>query len=139
MKARQVGAILLIAGSGIVLNTSQAQQQMEMHGITRTDLQRHDLSIPGQEAVQTRVDFAPGAAFSMHRHPGEEIVYVLEGSIEYEVEGQPPQIINAGGVLFIPAMVPHAAKNVGNVTAAEVGTYVVEKGKPLVELVSEIR
>ncbi|TGT54339.1 cupin domain-containing protein, partial [Mesorhizobium sp. M2E.F.Ca.ET.166.01.1.1] len=60
-----------------------------MHGITRTDLQRHDLSVPGQEAVQTRVEFAPGAAFPMHRHPGEEVVYVLEGSIEYEVEGQP--------------------------------------------------
>jgi quercetin dioxygenase-like cupin family protein len=135
MKARQIGAIILIAGSGIVSNTTWAQQTEQMPGIMRTDLQRHDLSIPGQEAVQTRVDFAPGAAFPVHRHPGEEIVYVLEGSIEYEVEGQPPQIINAGGVLFIPAMVPHAAKNVGTVTAAEVGTYVVEKGKPLVELV----
>ena len=135
MKARQIGAIILIAGSGIVSNTTWAQQTEQMPGIMRTDLQMHDLSIPGQEAVQTRVDFAPGAAFPVHRHPGEEIVYVLEGSIEYEVEGQPPQIINAGGVLFIPAMVPHAAKNVGTVTAAEVGTYVVEKGKPLVELV----
>jgi hypothetical protein len=28
----------------------------------------------------------------------------------------------------------HAAKNVGNVNAAELGTYVVEKGKQLVEL-----
>lgn len=135
MKVRQVGAFLLIAGSGIALNTSRAQQMEQMPGITRTDLQRHDLSVPGQEAVQTRVDFAPGAAFPMHRHPGEEIVYVLKGSIEYEVEGQPSQIIDAGSGLFIPAMVPHAAKNVGSVTAAEVGTYVVEKGKPLVELV----
>jgi quercetin dioxygenase-like cupin family protein len=50
-----------------------------MLGITRTDLQRHDLRVPGQEAVQTRVDFAPGATFPMHRHHGEEIVYVLEG------------------------------------------------------------
>lgn len=135
MKARQIGAIILIAGSGTVFNTTWAQQTEQMPGIKRTDLQRHDLSIPGQEAVQTRVDFAPGAAFPMHRHPGEEIVYVLEGSIEYELEGKPPQIINAGGVLFVPAMVPHAAKNVSTVNAAEVGTYVVEKGKPLVELV----
>jgi quercetin dioxygenase-like cupin family protein len=33
-----------------------------------------------------RVDFAPGAAFGKHRHPGEEIVYVIEGSLEYQVE-----------------------------------------------------
>jgi len=69
-----------------------------MLGITRTDLQRHDLSVPGQEALDA-VDFAPGAVFPMHRHHGEEIVYVLEGSIEYEVEGQPSQIINAGSAL----------------------------------------
>ncbi|ESX51836.1 cupin [Mesorhizobium sp. LSHC422A00] len=136
MKARQIGAIILIAASGVVFNATWAQQTEQMPGIRRTDLQRHDLSIPGQETIQTRVDFAPGAAFPVHRHPGEEIVYVLAGSIEYEVEGQRPQIIDAGGVLFIPAMVPHAAKNVGTVTAAEVGTYVVEKGKPLVELVN---
>ncbi|MER8898367.1 cupin domain-containing protein [Mesorhizobium sp. M0676] len=135
MKARQIGAIILIAGSGVVFNATWAQQTKQMPGIKRTDLQRHDLSIPGQEAIQTRVDFAPGAAFPGHRHPGEEIVYVLAGSIEYEVEGQRPQIINTGGVPFIPAMVPHAAKNVGTVNAAGVGTYVVEKGKPLVELV----
>ncbi|PBB69265.1 cupin [Mesorhizobium sp. WSM4312] len=135
MNARLIGAILLIAGSSIGLNASRAQQLEQMPGIKRTDLQRHDISVPGHEAIQTRVDFAPGAAFPMHRHPGEEVIYVIEGSIEYEVEGQPAVTVDAGGVLFVPAMVAHAAKNVGTVTAAEVGTYVVEKGKPLVELV----
>jgi mannose-6-phosphate isomerase-like protein (cupin superfamily) len=43
--------------------------------------------------------------------------------------------VKAGGVLFIPAGVPHAARNVGTVNAAEVGTYVVKKGWPLVTLV----
>ena len=50
---------------------------------TRTDLQRHDLSIPGRETVQVRVDFDPGATAPKHTHPGEEIVYVLEGTLEY--------------------------------------------------------
>jgi len=132
---RMILAILLIAGSGFALNLAQAQQGQEMTGIKRTDLQQHDLTIPGREAIQTRVDFAPGAAFPKHRHPGEEIIHVIEGSIEYDVEGQPPVTVKAGGVLFIPAGTPHAAKNVGSVDAAELGTYVVEKGKPLVTLV----
>ena len=103
--------------------------------IARTDLQRHDLSAPGREVVQVRVDFAPGAEFGRHRHPGEEIVYVLEGRLEYRIEGAPPITLGAGEVLFIPARAVHSAKNVGSGNGAELATYVVEKGKPLLELV----
>jgi quercetin dioxygenase-like cupin family protein len=104
-------------------------------GSTRTDLQRHDLSIPGHEAIQARVDIEPGVAFPSHRHPGEEIIYVLSGTLEYQLEGKPPATLKAGDVLFVPAGTAHSAKNVGNVTASELATYVVEKGKPLVEFV----
>ncbi|WP_456618613.1 MULTISPECIES: cupin domain-containing protein [unclassified Bradyrhizobium] len=103
-------------------------------GVTRTDLQRHDLSAPGREAIQVRVDLAPGVAFGRHTHPGEEIIYVLTGAIEYEVEGRAPVTLKAGDVLFIPAGTVHAAKNVGNDTASELATYIVEKDKPLLTL-----
>jgi quercetin dioxygenase-like cupin family protein len=69
-----------------------------------------------------------------HRHPGEEIIYVLEGTLEYEVEGKPPVTLKAGDVLFIPYGTVHSARNPGSVNAAELATYVVEKGKPLLEL-----
>jgi quercetin dioxygenase-like cupin family protein len=132
MKITRIAAIAgLLVGSALTLHAPAAQQP----GTKRTDLQRHDISIPGYEAVQARVDFAPGAVFPKHKHPGEEIIYVIEGSIEYDVEGQPPVTVNAGGVLFIPAGTIHSAKNVGTVNAAELGTYVVEKGKPLVTIV----
>jgi quercetin dioxygenase-like cupin family protein len=111
--------------------TAQAQQG----GIGRVDLQRHDLSVPGREAVQVRVDFEPGAAFGAHTHPGEEIIYVLEGALEYVVEGKPPVTLHAGEVLFIPAGTVHAAKNVGSGPAKELATYVLEKGKPPLTLV----
>lgn len=104
-------------------------------GTTRTDLQRHDLSIAGREVWQLRSDFATGASFPRHRHPGEEIIYVLEGTIEYDVDGKPPVTLKAGDVLFVPYGVVHAAKNAGSTPAAELGTYVVEKGKPLTEFV----
>ncbi|WP_370663133.1 cupin domain-containing protein [Massilia antarctica] len=38
--------------------------------------------------VEVRVDFAPGAAFPKHSHPGGEIAYVLSGSIAYELNGK---------------------------------------------------
>jgi quercetin dioxygenase-like cupin family protein len=78
-----------------------------------------------------RVDFAPGAVAPRHTHPGEEIIYVLEGALEYEVEGRAPVTLRAGEVLFIPARTIHAARNVGRGNGAELATYVVEKGKPL--------
>ena len=129
--ARVMAAAALIAGSIFAVSVAQAQQA----GIKRTDLQRHDLSVPGHEAIQVRVDFDPGAAFGKHTHPGEEIIYVLEGSLEYEVEGKPPMTLKAGDVLFIPAGTIHAAKNAGSTTASELATYVVEKGKPLLTLI----
>ena len=102
-------------------------------GSTRTDLQRHDLSLAGREVLQARVDFAPGASFPAHRHPGEEIIYVLEGTLEYEVEGRPPVTLGAGDVLFVPAGAFHSARNVGTTPGSELATYVLEKGKPLTE------
>jgi quercetin dioxygenase-like cupin family protein len=123
-----------LAVSALMATTIPAAQGQPA-GIQRTDLQRHDLSIPGHEAIQVRVDIEPGVAFPSHRHPGEEIIYVLAGQLEYQVEGKPPATLKAGDVLFIPARTVHSAKNVGNVTASELATYVVEKDKPLVDLV----
>jgi quercetin dioxygenase-like cupin family protein len=122
----------LIVGTGLGVHLVRAQQP----GIKRTDLQQHDLSIPGREVVQVRVDFSPGVAFGRHTHPGDEIVYVLEGSLEYEVDGRPTATLKAGGVLFVPAGTIHAAKNVGSGNGAELATYVVAKGKPLVVMVN---
>jgi quercetin dioxygenase-like cupin family protein len=118
----------LMVGSGLTLYVVRAQQS----GTKRTELQRHDLSAPGREVVQVRIDFAPGAVAPRHSHPGEEIIYVIEGSLEYQVDGRPPVTLKAGEVLFVPAGAIHAAKNVGGGNGAELATYVVEKGRPLV-------
>jgi quercetin dioxygenase-like cupin family protein len=40
-----------------------------------------------------------------------------------------------GEVLFVPAGVIHSAKNVGSGNAAELATYLVEKGQPLLTIV----
>ena len=48
---------------------------------------------------------------------------------------KPPVTLKAGDVLFIPAGTIHAARNVGSGNGAELATYVVDKGKPLVVMV----
>jgi quercetin dioxygenase-like cupin family protein len=130
MKTTMIMAIL-IAGGGLPPDKAQSQQQ----GSKRTELQRHDLSIPGREVIQVRVDFDSGYVAPRHTHFGEEIIYVLEGTLEYQVEGRPPTTYKAGDVLFVPAGAIHSVKNVGSGNGAELATYVVEKGKPLITLV----
>lgn len=125
-----LAGVVLIAVSGLALNVAQSQQS----GIKRTDLLRHELSVPGREVIQVRVDFAPGVAFPPHSHPGEEIAYVIEGELEYRLEGRPPVTLKAGEAMFIPAGAVHAARNAGSANAAELATYLVEKGKPLLAL-----
>jgi quercetin dioxygenase-like cupin family protein len=121
----------LIVGTGLSLPETPFQQP----GVKRTDLQRHDLSAAGREVIQVRVELAPGVVFGKHTHPGEEVIYMLEGSLEYEVEGKPRITLRAGDVLFIPARAIHSARNTGSSNGAELATYVVEKGKQLLTMV----
>ena len=123
MNMTRMMVAVLIAGSGLLLHVTHAQQP----GIKRTDALRHDLGVPGREVIQVRVDFDPGVAFGKHSHPGAEVAYVLEGTLEYQLEGEPPVTLKAGEALFIPAGTIHAAKNVGTGNAAELATYIVEK------------
>jgi quercetin dioxygenase-like cupin family protein len=104
----------------------------QIPGLTRTDLQQHDLSAPGREVIQNRVEISPDAPVVRHWHPGEEIIYVLEGSLEYQIDGEAPTTVETGEVFFVRAEAVHAVKNIGGGNAAELATYVVEKGKPLV-------
>ena len=124
--SRIIALAALVAASAWAPQAALAQE-----GITRTNLQRHDLSAPGREVVQVLVGFGPGATAPRHSHPGEELVYVVEGVLEYRLDGRPPVTVRAGEVLFIPSGVVHAVRNVGTGRAVELATYVVEKGKPL--------
>jgi quercetin dioxygenase-like cupin family protein len=112
--------------------SSTAQQAP---GITRTDLQQHDLSVPGREVIQNRVEISPEAPAYKHFHYGEEIIYVLEGELEYQIEGEPTRTVKAGEALMVPAKAVHAVTSVGGRNGTELATFVVEKGKPLITLV----
>ena len=106
----------------------------QVPGIDRTDLQEHDLSIPGRIVIQNHVELSPDAPAVRHKHPGEEIIYVLEGELEYAIDGLAPKTYSAGEALMVPAEAVHSVRNVGSSNAAELATYVVEKGKPFIVL-----
>jgi quercetin dioxygenase-like cupin family protein len=125
-------SVALTAFAGV----SQAQEPAKswQTGIHRTDLLKRDLDVSGREVIQVLVDIDPGVSSPKHSHPGVEVAYVLEGTFEYQLEGQPPVTLKAGESLYIPAGTAHVAKNVGAGKASELATYIVKKGVPAVEL-----
>ncbi|NKL32652.1 cupin domain-containing protein [Rhizobium leguminosarum bv. viciae] len=124
MKMIQAMALALVLGGAAAAHAEQP--------IQRTDLIKNDIDVPGHEVVQVRVDIAPGVLAPNHSHPGEEVAFVIEGTLEYQLEGSEPVTLKAGQSLFIPSGVVHSAKNVGSGKASELATYIVRKGAPLV-------
>ena len=94
-------------------------------------LQDQAVGATDSHAVQVIAEFVPGGAAGKHTHPGEELGYVLEGTLQLEIRGQPPRTLNAGEVFFIPAGVVHDGRNIGAGPAKVLAIYVVEKGKPV--------
>jgi quercetin dioxygenase-like cupin family protein len=103
----------------------------QQNGFKRTVIQQADLSAPGREATTAIVEFQPGGTVGRHTHPGEEVGYILEGSILLEQDGKPAVTLAAGKTFFIPAGTVHNATNKGSTQARVLANYIVEKGKPL--------
>ena len=115
----------------LALTALAAALYAQQPGFTRKVLQDQDVSVSDRHAVQVVAQFAPGATAGKHTHPGEELGYVLEGTLQLEVAGQPPRTLKAGEAFFIPAGVVHDGRNTGAGPAKVLATYVVEKGKPV--------
>ncbi len=109
----------------------RAQQAPAQTGFKRTPVQQADLSVAGKEVVQAVAEIQPGAESGRHTHPGEEVAYVLEGTITLEIQGKPAATKKAGEGFVIPPSTVHNAKNAGGSVAKVLGTYIIDKGKPV--------
>jgi quercetin dioxygenase-like cupin family protein len=64
--------------------------------------------ISGEKAMVAQVFIAKGGIVPLHHHESEQITYILEGALEFELEGR-RIVVHAGEVLHIPSNVPHTA------------------------------
>ncbi len=86
---------------------------------------------PGFVTIVMAVELEPGFVVGRHTHPGIESGYVVEGSVDLPIEGQPTRTYKAGDAFQVPPNTPHAGAKTGDQKVRIVSTYVVEKGKPL--------
>lgn len=134
MKRHEIIVAAALIATTSLTSLAARSEEPRLGDIKRTHLMKEALSAPGREVVQVRVEFPPGVVAVRHSHPGEELVYLIEGELEYRLDGTPPVILKAGDVLLIPHGIHHEVKNVGSGNASELATYIVETGKPLLTL-----
>ena len=92
---------------------------------------QHDLPIPGYVAGIASVEVPPGGREGRHTHPGPLYVYVQDGAITVETEGQPTRSYKAGDTFFIEGGRTHEGINYGSVTYKSLTSFVIPKGQPL--------
>ena len=104
--------------------------------LKRTELQHRTSSIPGREIVQVLTEIPVGVESGWHIHPGEEVGYILAGTVQMMIEGQPTLTLRAGDPFLMPPRTPHNALDVGPGTGRMLSTYIVEADQPLATFVS---
>lgn len=119
-----VGIALGVIGT----QTVDAQQEpMKRTVLIRTDL----AGIQGKEAILVLVEFAPGAVTAFHYHSGEELAYLLEGTVSMEMKDTSPITFKPGDTFHLPPKQVHRVKNLSATTPAKALTFTIaEKGQP---------
>ncbi len=99
--------------------------------LKRTEVQHRPSSIPGREIVQVLTEIPVGVESGWHTHPGEEVGYIVTGTVEMAIRGQPTLTLNAGDGFLIPPRTPHNARDIGPGIGHMLSTYIVEADQPL--------
>jgi quercetin dioxygenase-like cupin family protein len=102
--------------------------------LKRTEVQRGASSIPGREIVQVLTEIPQGVESGWHTHPGEEVGYIVAGTVEMRIRDAETLILYAGDGFLIPPRTPHNARDLGPGTGRMLSTYIVEIGQPLATL-----
>ena len=76
-----------------------------------------------------------GVASGWHIHPGEEVGYIIAGTVQMEIRDRPTLVLHAGDPFLIPPRVPHNALDLGPGVGMMLSTYIVEPGEPLATFV----
>jgi quercetin dioxygenase-like cupin family protein len=98
--------------------------------IKRTIVQRAEFPGDKMATLLVLIEVIPNGLVARHTHPGVAMGYILEGSAEITIEGQPPRLFRQGDTYMIPVTAPHVVK-AGAAGVKLIGTFVVDKDKPL--------
>jgi unsaturated pyranuronate lyase len=65
--------------------------------------------VVGEKVMVARILLRKGALVPLHHHENEQLSYILEGALKFQIDGH-DVMVKAGEVLCIPPNMPHAAE-----------------------------
>jgi quercetin dioxygenase-like cupin family protein len=122
-----------IAALLISVCSATAQAQLQPSPIKRTPVAKIDVPGSNYEVIIAQVEIAPGFKAGRHTHPGTVQVQMQDGDFWLAIDGQPEKVYKAGDIFEVPSGAVHNEGSVGDKPVKFIGTYVVEKGKPMVQ------
>jgi quercetin dioxygenase-like cupin family protein len=132
LNRRLIVGCALCAVPGLIATKASAQSgaPAATDGVKRKIVSQIDGPTPGYVTVAVEIEIAPGALVARHTHPGIESTYFITGSGTLLVDGQPAKPFKAGEAIQVPPNAIHSVQS-GPEAIKAIGTYIVEKGKPL--------
>ena len=128
LKHSTIGIALALTCFAISAQPATSAQGPE---VVRKVLMQHDLPMAGWSEALVSVEIPVGGREGRHTHPGPLMVYIAEGAITLDYEGQPTKTYKVGDTFYVEAGKIHEGINMGNVPARAIATFVTPKGEPL--------
>ena len=92
----------LTVGVAPFLLNAQGTEDVPTPGVTQELLVSSALSqFDGKQITVFTGQFAPSAATPQHKHPGTELLYVLEGHGEMHISGQDSRVLSPGSAVLV--------------------------------------
>jgi quercetin dioxygenase-like cupin family protein len=127
------------AFTAIAAARTESHGQVTPAGVARREILRQALpNAPGKEVVVISLDYAPGAASSLHRHPSPVFGYVARGAIVSQIGDQPVRTYQQGEMFYEPPGGVHSGSHNASTTAPAtlVAFFVADPGQTLTEPVA---
>jgi quercetin dioxygenase-like cupin family protein len=110
------GTVLVLAQTALAEDTVSVLMKQRLADVT------------GKEATVQTVDYAPGAASIPHLHPGSVFVYVLEGTVVTQAEGERPMTYTKGQSWYESPKKPHVvSKNASKNEPARILVFLLSQ------------
>lgn len=133
-----LAACSLILAAALACSGDSRAQESKSAATVKPLLTKDLAGIAGKEAVLLTVEYLPGGASLPHRHDAHVFVYVLEGALVMQVDGQEPKTLGVGETFHEnPQDVHRQSRNASATEPAKFLVFIVkDKGKPITQPVT---
>ncbi len=125
-----MGSFLVL---GAAFQAAVAGQEAYVPEVKKSPLAKRALpGVENREVIIERFEFPPGFVSARHIHPGPVFVYVVQGELAVDVDGEERQVVQAGGLYEEPINRVMQGRNLSTTEPLTIVVFQVnEPGVPL--------